>query len=164
MHRTTPGPRRSLRTALVASLVMAVAITVGVGPAGAATRPAPVLKDPAVTARQLVTRYLTILEEGDTAALARFLDPAFQLQRADGTGADRTEYLANPATVTSFTIPPQIDARQHGDVLTVRWSVEVDSVIDGVMQRRGDAPRLSTFRWSGDRWRLISHGNFNLPA
>ena len=155
---------RSVRIAVALVAVLVVALVVGAGPAGASSRTAPKLKDPAVTARALVTEYLTILQREDTAALAKFLAPAFQLQRADGTGADKREYLADPATVTAFTIAETLTARQDGDVLTVRWGVGVDSVINGAVQASGTAPRLSTFVWRDGRWRLVSHGNFNRPA
>ena len=155
---------RSVRIAVALVAVLVVALVVGAGPAGASSRPAPKLKDPAVTARSLVTEYLTILQREDTAALAKFLAPAFQLQRADGTGADKREYLADPATVTAFTIAETLTARQDGDVLTVRWGVGVDSVINGVPQAPGTAPRLSVFHWRNGRWRLVAHGNFNRPA
>lgn len=154
---------RIRRTVSLLAAAFLVSVTLA-APAVAATRPAPTLKDPAATARGLVTEYLTILQRSDTAALAKFLDPAFQLQRADGTGADRAQYLADPATVTAFTIAQPLTARQDGDVLTVRWGVEVDSVINGTTQAAGTAPRLSTFVWRNGRWRLVSHGNFNRPA
>ena len=166
--RTSRAPgRHRLFVALGAFLMIVSATVVGTAIPGGATvaaKPAPRLKDPAATGRALSTEYLTILQRADTKALAKFLDPAFQLQRADGSGADRTQYLADPAKVVSFEIGPTVTARQHGDVLTVRWTVASDQTINGVVQRAGYAPRLSTYRWSGTRWRLISHGNFNLPA
>jgi hypothetical protein len=158
------SPLRRVAAVLVALTVVS-GVTVAAGaPAGAAGRPAPRLKDPAVTGRALATEFLTILQAGDRAALAKFLDPAFLLQRTDGTGADKQQYLADPATITSFEIDDALVARQDDDVLTVRWGVAVNSTIDGVAQRIGVAPRLSTFRWRNGRWRLLSHANFNMPS
>ena len=76
------------------------------GPAAAAT--APRLKDPDATGEKLATKFLTLLQSGDSKGLAAFLDPSFQIQRADGTGANRTEYLANPAKVATFAIGPDV--------------------------------------------------------
>lgn len=157
--------RRRLALGVLLLLVAATVAWAAV-PAGAASaaRPAPRLKDPAATGLALSTEYLTILQQGDEAKLAKFLDPAFQLQRADGTGADRAEYLANPAQIATFTIDEAIIARQHDDVLTVRWGVATNQTIDGVQYRTGTAPRISAYRWSGTRWRLVAHANFNLPS
>ena len=145
--------------ALFVALVLVVLVA---APASAAT--APKLKDPAAAGEKLVTKYLTLLQSGDAKGLAAFLDPAWQLQRADGTGATRAEYLANPPTVSTFELGPDVIAVQHGDVLTVRWTLEVDVTIDGAQYRTTEAPRLSGFRWDGRRWRMISHANFNVPA
>jgi len=150
---------RRTGTLVAAALVVVIGFA---GPAHAAT--APRLKDPAAEGRRLSTEFLTLLQRGDTRGLAKFLDPTFQIQRTDGSGADRGEYLANPVKVTTFTIDPVLEARQRGDVLTVRWGVDVDSTIDGVSQRAGVAPRLSTYRWTANRWRMTSHANFNVPS
>jgi hypothetical protein len=147
------------------ALLVALALALGAlvaAPASAA--PAPKLEDAGAAGEKLVTKYLTLLQSGDTKGLAAFLDPAWQLQRADGTGATRVEYLANPPTVSTFQLGPDVIAVQHGDVLTVRWTLEVDVTIDGTQYRTTEAPRLSGFRWDGRRWRMISHANFNVPA
>ena len=125
---------------------------------------APKLSQPDSTGRELVTEFLTILQRADRAELDAFLDPSFQIQRADGTGADKSTYLQSPATVTSFTVLPELEARQNDDVLTVRWSIEVDELVNGSLTLKGQAPRLSTFHWTGKRWQLLSHANFNLPS
>ena len=131
-------------------------------PASAAS--APRLKNPDATGEKLATKFLTLLQSKDAKGLAAFLDPAFQIQRADGTGANRAEYLANPAAVTTFAIGPELTAVQAGDVLTVRWQLEANVQIDGTQYRTTQAPRLSVFRWDGRQWRMVSHANFNVPA
>jgi hypothetical protein len=105
-----------------------------------------------------------LLQDKDLEGLAAFLDPSFQLQRADGTGVTRSEYLANPSTVTSFKLGPQLRAVQAGDVLTLRWQLEANTQINGTQFATTEAPRLSVFRWNGRQWRLVAHANFNVPA
>ena len=149
-----------------AGVVLAIAVlalTASLGaPASAAS--APKLKNPDATGEKLATRFLTLLQNNDGKGLAAFLDPSFQLQRADGTGATKSEYLANPATVTSFKLGPELTAVQAGDLLTLRWQLEANVQIDGTQYRTTEAPRLSVFRWDGRRWRMVSHANFNVPA
>jgi hypothetical protein len=149
---------------MLAVLAIAVIALVALAAAPASAASAPKLKDPNATGERLATKFLTLLQSGDMKGLAAFLDPAFQLQRADGTGVNRAEYLANPSKVSSFKLGPELITVQHRDVLTVRWQLEVDVSIDGTQYRTTEAPRLSVFRWDGRQWRLVSHANFNVPA
>lgn len=121
-------------------------------------------EDPSVTGRRLVTEFLTILVSEDRQQLDDFLADGFQLQRADGSGATKSEYLDAPAKVTAFSIGDDLTAVRDGDLLTVRWSVEVEETVAGSPLSGGNAPRLSVFVWGGDRWQMIAHANFNLPA
>jgi len=125
---------------------------------------APVLADANATGRELATEFLTILQNGDRDALDAFLDESFQLQRADGSGGTKAEYLDNPAQVTSFELGPTVTAAQSGNVLTVRWSVVIDEAVNGNALSKAEAPRLSAFVWDSGRWRLSSHANFNVSA
>jgi ketosteroid isomerase-like protein len=153
------SPVRRLATVAVGVLALVALVA---APASAAS--APKLKDPNATGEKLATKFLTLLQTKDVKGLADFLDPSFQLQRADGTGVTKSEYVANPATVASFEIGPQLTAVQAGDILTVRWQLEVDVQVDGTQYRTTEAPRLSVFRWDGRQWRLVAHANFNVPA
>lgn len=128
------------------------------------TAAAPVLADVDATGRELATEFLTILQGGDTAVLDGFLADGFQIQRADGSGATKAEYLENPAQVDDFTLGDALTAVQQDDVLTVRWTLEVSEAIDGSDFSDTQAPRLSTFVYVDGRWRLLSHANFNLPV
>lgn len=141
-----------------------MAVMVLAGAACGADDPAPALADPAATGRELATEFLTILQSADLGALDEFLAPGFQLQRADGSGATKAEYLEKPASVQQFELGTNVSAVQQGEVLTVRWTVVITEVINGQPGATGEAPRLSTFLWSDGRWRMISHANFNLPA
>jgi hypothetical protein len=122
------------------------------------------LADPAATGRELVTEFLTLLGTEEAAGLDDFLAEGFQLQRADGTGATRAEYLDNHAVVESFTIGESLIAVQQDDLLTVRWSVVVDETVEGTEFSSDEAPRLSVFVLEDGDWKMLAHANFNRPA
>lgn len=122
------------------------------------------LADPAATARDLVTEFLTILSTDEAPGLDDFLADGFQLQRADGTGATKAEYLVNHAVVESFELGDEISAVQSGDLLTVRWTVVVEEAVSGQQLSRQEAPRLSVFVRDDGEWQLLAHANFNLPT
>ena len=124
----------------------------------------PVVTDVNATGRELAQRFITILKDKDQAALADFLAGAFQIQRADGTGANRAEYLEADIKISSFELGPEVYAVQEANTLTVRWSLQIDEVINGKTTGKKLAPRLSTFLWENGAWRLLSHANFNPPV
>lgn len=125
------------------------------------------LPDPTATGRELVTEFLTILGTEDSTRLndllEDFLADGFQIQRADGSGGTKEDYLASPAAVTSFTIGDDLTAIEDDNVLTVRWSVILEESIEGAEYSNVEAPRLSVFVRDGDDWEMISHANFNRP-
>jgi hypothetical protein len=151
------------RTALVVSALLGM-VTLGSCASDRSSDAVPVVTDVQATGRELATKFLTILQSGDRTALDAFLDPAFQLQRADGSGADKAQYLENPAKVKSFTLGKELSAALDGDALTVRWSVIGNVTINGKEIGKGEAPRLSTFLWHDGSWHLLSHANFAMPA
>ena len=154
--------RRAFAIAVTALLVLATAACGGSG--SASPTPAPSLSSPSSTGRELAAQFMTRLQSRDAAGLDSFLAPAFQIQRADGSGAAKSEYLANLPTIKSFTLGPDLEAVLDGDLLTVRWQLETDEVVNGQTLGQGEAPRLSTFVWRDGRWQMLSHANFNLPA
>lgn len=171
MPRPATRRLRRLRRARRSVLVLAGVLLVGAPalaapvatPAAAASSRAPRLADPARTGRALATEFLTVLQRGDAKGLATILAPNFQLARADGTHADRSQYLANPAKVSTFVISDDLTARQDGRTLTVRWGVLISEQINGETYTNVEAPRLTSFVWRQGRWQMISHANFN-PA
>jgi len=158
--------RRARTATLLTAVAVCATLAFSAGPATAgrtAVKPAPVLKKPAVEGRKLASRFLTLLKGTSTPALKAFLSPAFLLQRADGTSATRSEYLAGAVTnVKSFVIT-DVKATQQGGTLAVRYTAETDQIVDGVAYKKTPAPRLSTFVWNGRAWTLMSHANFNTP-
>lgn len=152
---------------LVLTVLIAAAATAGCSDSDGARdsgTDAPELSDPAATARTLVTDWLTALRDEDSDAIAEALAPNFQIQRADGSGTDRAGYLADPAVVEDFRIADDITARQDGDTLTVRWSLEVSETIDGRQYDNVRAPRLTAFVWRDGAWQILAYGNFNPPS
>lgn len=166
-------PRRGLASLTVA---LGLAVTLGLTPAAASptavpsasvpatsparTAPPPQLADPSRTGARLAERFLGLLKAKDTAGLERFLSPAFQVQRADGSGASRADYLAALPTVREFVVSDAVGT-QDGGTLVVRYLATVNGVTNGKEYTAGAAPRLSTFTWDGRRWQLASHANFN---
>jgi Domain of unknown function (DUF4440) len=142
------------------SLALALAVLALVLAPGASGRPAPQLASPTSTAAQLVDRFFVLLVHKDRAGLERFLSPAFQVQRADGSSAGKKQYLASLATVNRFKIT-RLKATQAGATLVVRYLARVEGVVNGKRYTPGPAPRLSVFAWDGKRWRLVAHANFN---
>jgi hypothetical protein len=143
----------------IALATLALALPSGVSAINAG-RPAPRLANPARTAGQLVNRFFNLLAHKDRAGLQGFLSPAFQLQRADGSGGGKRAYLANLATIEEFHIT-ELRATQAGGTLVARYLADVKGVVNGKPYSPGPAPRLSVFDWNGRRWQLAAHANFN---
>ncbi len=120
---------------------------------------APQLADPVATATALVTTWLETLQAGES--VGNLMAPNFEIQRADGSSANREEYLAKPATVDEFTLGDTVVASQSGNTLSVRWSIKVTEEINGVQYTDVEAPRLTVFEWTGDAWQIVGYANFN---
>jgi Domain of unknown function (DUF4440) len=112
---------------------------------------------------KLADQFLELLRDKDAAGLRRFLSPAFQLQRADGTFATKAEYLKAPAVVEAYQID-NLRATRSGSVIVARYDLVVDSTIDGQKQSTAPAPRLSVFVKGPKGWQIVAHANFNTPV
>jgi hypothetical protein len=150
---------RSFRLALVACMLV-LTFSSGLAAASSTSRPAPSLGNPHATAKQLVLRFFVLLQRKDEAGLERFLSPAFQVQRADGSASGKADYLAKLPTVIKFYIS-NLAATQAGGTLVVRYQARVEGRVNGKPYTPGPAPRLSVFAWNGERWQLAAHANFN---
>ena len=114
--------------------------------------------------RQLVTQFLTILQSSTAAGqLETFLDPAFQVQRADGSRDDKTGYIAKFPTLGPFEIRGYRVTRNRTTIVA-SYRLTVIETIDGVQYRKTPAPRISTFQFADGAWRMTSHANFNAPS
>jgi hypothetical protein len=147
---------RFARSLAVSWAVLALAM----GACASGSTEAPHLADPAATARGLVVRFFTFVENKDVAGLQRFLSPAFQVQRADGSASAKAQYLTQLPSVTNFQITNLV-ATQDRSTLVVRYLATVEGLVNGKPYTPGPAPRLSVFSWSGEAWQLAAHANFN---
>ena len=118
----------------------------------------------AAWARHLVVEFLTILQQDDPApALTTYLDPAFQIQRANGTREDKASYIANPAHFGDFEVSGYRVTR-NGTVIVASFNIAAKETIGGLVYKKTPAPRIGTWLFSNGAWRLISYGNFNAPS
>jgi len=157
---TTRGTSLLLRLGAVALAVLALALASASSGNAAARRSEPNAANPTGTAKQLVNRLFVLLVRKDRVALETFLSPAFQVQRADGSGSGKTAYLANLATINRFRISG-LRATRAGTTIVARYLADVEGVVNGKPYTPGPAPRLSVFAWNGKRWQLAAHANFN---
>ena len=143
--------RRPLRFIVLALLVMAVAWP------GAATA-----KSNSDLGERLVNRFLSRNQHHDIQGLKKFLSPAWQLQRADGSRVTKSEFLSDPPTLNGYTIK---DLRQtkKKTVLVATFLLKSDLVVNGVPYETGFEPRLATFVHDKKRWRFVSYANFASP-
>ena len=121
------------------------------------------LADPDATGRELAQRFLDILGDPTPGPLLEeFLSPAFQLQRSNGTFANKEEYVDQPASVARFTILEEgFRAYQEGPTLTVRFRVTIEEEINGEQLRVTEADRLGVFIRTSVGWQLLAWSNFN---
>jgi hypothetical protein len=157
------GLRARLLMAVTFGLVLAVPVGSPAVAQVASPAPAPAMNDLETEGGALATRFMEILglaEPEKAAELGAFLAEEFQLVRANGTWADKTAYVANPATVHDFRIVDVV-ATQTDDVVVVSYTLETTETIDGVEQT-SRAPRLSVFHWNGMGWQLAAHSNFGV--
>jgi hypothetical protein len=151
-----------MRLARSALLIFATALALVLANASAQSlaRPAPRLSHPVAIARPLVVRFFKLVEHKNVTGLKRLLSPAFQIERADGSGSSRAQFLRNLPTISKFKLTG-FTATRAGSVLVVRYLATVEGVVSGKRFTPGPAPRLTVFSWDGSAWRLISHANFN---
>ena len=107
-----------------------------------------------------VNKLFQLLHDKDSAGLEAFLSPAFTLQRADGSSADKADFIQRPADVVEFTISG-LTATQTGNVMVARYMADVVGTTNGRPYSPGPAPRMSVFLWDGTDWQLVAHANFN---
>jgi hypothetical protein len=144
---------------------IATAVVLAVGAPLAATSPqggipAPRLSDPTATGHRLSNRFFTLLLTKNVQALQGFMSDAFQVQRANGTGGTKADFLAQLPVVNNFVLT-DFQGTQAGPVLVVRYEASVEGVINGHPYTPGPAPRIASYVWNGLRWQIASNANFN---
>jgi len=150
---------RTARVAVTAVMMSALLGVVATPLAGADVSPA--TQATTEKGERLVNKFFGLFgEPTDTSGLEKFLSSAFILQRANGTSADKATYLEDPASVEAFEIS-DLQATRTGGVLVARYTVVVDSTVDGQHQATDPAPRLSVFVKGKQGWQIVAHSNFN---
>jgi hypothetical protein len=112
-----------------------------------------------VSDERLATEFLRINTAGDATALERFLDPAFLIQRSDGTFLTKAQYLTRPSKIDAFQVS-DVRGTRTGNVRVIRYTLVATIAIDGKEISQEPAPRLSTFVWRDGAWRLLMHANY----
>lgn len=141
---------------LVRVIALALALSALALPASAsAQRPGPL-------GRQLVRRFLNDLQRTNRADLRRFLSPAFQLQRADGSHQTKPDVIKNPTKIRSYTLRG-FQVTTDANALVVTFQLSVNETINGKPFKTGFAPRIATFVSLAKGWQLIEYANFNTP-
>ena len=79
------------------SLLVAAALVFAMAPLAAAT-------NTGALGRRLVNRFFTDTRNHNFTDLRKFLSPAFQVQRADGSRQTKAQFLANFPVVISFQL------------------------------------------------------------
>ena len=125
---------------------------------------APRLEDPSATGRELITKWLTALKDRDLESIEEQLAPNFQIRRANGSTADKEQYLQSPAVLTSFELSEKLVGLQHGQTLSVNWAIKVEETIGGITYSNSEAPRMTSFEWNADKWQIVTYANFNAPT
>jgi hypothetical protein len=143
--------------------VLAFALAAGAAVAVTPVAPAPVMAaDAALDAEGMaaLNTWWTALVAGTPVALGPVLAPEFQMMRTDGSGYDKSGYLASSlpkiAAIPEFT---KVTFTSGDGLLIARYFVTVNETRDGKTLQK-HAGRLTVFRKDGDKWLVVAHGNF----
>lgn len=150
-----------MRRLLLLLVVTCSALACSAGVAGART-PLQVFQSKYANGLQLATAYSNQLVQKDRQGLSATISPAFQIQRADGSHADREAYLAKLPGLRAFSFA-DASTTKGGGVLTFRAEATSTLFVNGAMYSPKPAPLMVVFQWTGARWVLVGQGNFNLP-
>lgn len=118
--------------------------------------------DPAleVEAQAAVRMWLDAVMSGQPERLEAVLAPEFQLQRANGPGFNRADYIKSGVPrVTEIREISGLAATRHGDMMVVRYQLTLTSTVAG-RPMEPTAPRLTVFRREGSRWLVVANANF----
>lgn len=160
---TSPSAVRKPIAALLCAFALLLSMLAFAGNAEASPKNGILKGNP--SNKVLASEFLLLLKAKNQAGLKRFLDPAFLIQRGDGTYLNKKEYLANPSIVDDYKIRNIVGTRQ-GNVRVLRYEANNIQTVDGNPVPGGWVPRLSTYvksKGKNGKWTLISHANFLQP-
>ncbi len=113
--------------------------------------------------QQLVHKFFVLLRTDDNHALANFLAPGFQIQRATGTHLNKRQYLAKHSKVVSFRIS-NLHVTSAPHLIITTYNVMARQYIDGVIYKQTPQARLSVFEQIRGQWYIVAHAFFSTPA
>jgi ketosteroid isomerase-like protein len=118
----------------------------------------------AADADDAVKAWLDALASNDAATVTAVLAPEFQIQRSDGRGFTRDEYLAGGRTrQVKPPVARDLVASEADGLLVVRYKMDVEQLADG-KSIVGEAPRLTVFRKVDGRWLVVAHAAYPASA
>jgi len=136
----------------VASLVLAVSLPVAVVRAADADLEAETVK--------ALDAVFGAIASGDASRVAPLLAPEFQVQRSDGVGYDKADYvgLALPKIAIAPTYT-DISVTRTDDIVVARFMLDIVETIRGHETGRV-SPQLMVFRVTPDGWQVVAAANF----
>ena len=139
--------------------------------------------DPSASGAELAQAFFSLLQSASTPievltvtpaqsrklqkVVRPFLDPAFQLVRANGERYLASNYI--PSDTGEFEIDNVVATAPTAGLIVARYRIRTPGATtpdSGLLLSDDYKPRLTTFRWdeSTNRWALVSHANFNSPV
>ena len=148
------------RVRLVTAAVSVTSLMILIGLPTAAT--AKTVGGVRATGKQLVNRFFSDIRDHKVADLRRFLSPALQILRADGSRQTKSQYLAKLPDVRSYKLRNLLSTSSP-KAIVVTYQVAANEIINGKPFGTGYEPRITVFVNNSGTWQLIAHGNFNRP-
>jgi hypothetical protein len=109
--------------------------------------------------RTLQTIFATLMT-GDPEKVRPFLAPEYQVQRSDGKGYDKEQYLAlSIPKIAAMPAFRDLAITRNGDIVVVRLMIEIEETINGKVADRV-SPQLMVFRITPDGWQVVAAANF----
>lgn len=139
-----------------------MALALAAGFAGVALAPVGAFAAGSLTpeeVRAAIDIWLVALRKGDEAAVAKALAPEFQIQRSDGKGFNREEYLKALPKHASVPDIRDLHYSTSGDILVMRYTLHLVQEIGGKPVEKL-APRLTVLRQGPGGWLVVAHANF----
>jgi hypothetical protein len=119
--------------------------------------------DPALEkeARAAIRMWLEVgLKSGKPEQLDAILAPEFQIQRADGNGFNKADYMKGGLPqIREIREITDVAATQHENIMVVRYRLTIQENVAG-KPVEPTGPRLTVFRREGSRWLVVAHSNF----
>ena len=119
--------------------------------------------DPALEqeARAAIRTWLEVgLKSGKPEQLDAILAPEFQIQRANGKGFNKEEYIKGELPqISEIREITDVSATRHENIMVVRYRLTIQENVAG-KPVEPTGLRLTVFRREGSRWLVVAHSNF----